>query len=48
MAAAALGELVLDIGAVLPTSGPASLVLGVAAVTGLLALMLRLARRAEA
>jgi len=46
--AAALCELVLDLGAILPTSGPGGLVLGVAAVTGLLALMLRLARRAQA
>jgi len=38
---------VLDLGALLPVSGSWLLVLGVAAVTGLLAMMLRLARRAE-
>ena len=47
VAAAALCELVLDLGAVLPLSGSWVLVLGVAAVTGLLGMMLRLARRAE-
>ena len=47
VAAAALCELVLDLGAILPVSGTWVLVLGVAAVTGLLAIMLRLARRAE-
>jgi hypothetical protein len=47
VAAAALCELVLDLGAILPLSGSWLLVLGVAAVTALLAIMLRLARRAE-
>ncbi|HEY8680197.1 MAG TPA: hypothetical protein VIN01_04015 [Candidatus Dormibacteraeota bacterium] len=47
VAAAAVCELVLDLGALLPVSGSWLLVLGVAAVTGLLAMMLRLARRAE-
>jgi len=46
-AATALCELVLDLGAILPLSGSWVLVLGVAAATGLLAIMLRLARRAE-
>jgi hypothetical protein len=48
VAAAAVSELVLDVGDILPISGSWVLVLGVAAVTGLLAMMLRLARRAEA
>jgi hypothetical protein len=47
VAATALCELVLDLGAILPVSGSWVLVLGVAAVTALLAIMLRLARRAE-
>jgi hypothetical protein len=47
LAAAALGELVLDLGAILPLSGGGVLVLGVTAATGLLGIMLRLARRAE-
>jgi hypothetical protein len=47
LAAAALCELVLDLGAILPLSGTWVLVLGVAAAIGLLAIMLRLARRAE-
>ncbi len=45
--AAALSELVLDLGAVLPVSGGWILVLGVGAAVGLLAMMPRLARRAE-
>jgi hypothetical protein len=47
VAASALCELVLDLGAILPLSGSWMLVLGVAAITGLLAIMLRLARRTE-
>jgi hypothetical protein len=47
IAAAALGELVLDLGAILPISGSWVLVLGVASVAGLLGMMLRVARRAE-
>jgi hypothetical protein len=47
LAAAAAGELVLDLGAILPLSGAGVLVLGVAAATGVLGIMLRLARRAE-
>jgi hypothetical protein len=47
VAASAVSELVLDLGAILPVSGSWVLVLGVAAVTGLLAMLLRLARRAE-
>lgn len=47
LAASALCELVLDLGAIIPVSGGWVLVLGVAAVTGLLAILLRLARRAE-
>jgi hypothetical protein len=47
IAASALCELVLDLGAILPLSGSWLLVLGVASVTGLLTIMLRLARRAE-
>jgi hypothetical protein len=47
VAASALAELVLDLGAILPVSGTWVLVIGVVAVTALLAMMLRLARRAE-
>jgi hypothetical protein len=47
VAASALCELVLDLGAILPVSGSWLLVAGVAAVTGLLVLMRRLARRTE-
>jgi hypothetical protein len=47
VAASALCELVLDVGNLLPVSGSWVVVLGVAAVTALLAMMLRLARRAE-
>jgi hypothetical protein len=46
-AAGALSELALDFGAILPLSGSWVLVLGVGAAIGLLAMMLRLARRAE-
>jgi hypothetical protein len=48
VAAASLCELVLDLGAILPISGSWVLVLGVASVAGLLGMMLRVARRAEA
>ena len=48
LAAAAAGEVALDLGAILPLSGPGVLVLGVAAATAVLGIMLRLARRAEA
>lgn len=47
VAAAALSELVLDLGNILPLSGSWVLVLGVLAVTAVLVMMLRLARRAE-
>ena len=47
VAAGALCELVLDLGAILPVSGSWVLVLGVAAATGILGIVLRLARRAE-
>jgi hypothetical protein len=47
VAAAALCELVLDMGAILPFAGSWVLVLGVVAATGILGIMLRLARRAE-
>jgi hypothetical protein len=47
LAAAAAGELALDLGDILPLSGAWVLVLGVAAATGILGIMLRLARRAE-
>ena len=45
--ASALCELVLDVGDILPVSGTWVLVVGVGAAIGLLALMRRLARRAE-
>ena len=47
VAAVVLSELVLDFGSILPVSGSWALVLGVVSAIGLLALMLRLARRAE-
>ena len=47
VAAVVLSELVLDFGSILPVSGSWALVLGVGSAIGLLALMLRLARRAE-
>ena len=47
VAASALCELVLDTGNILPVSGSWVLVIGVLAVTFLLGMMLRLARRAE-
>jgi hypothetical protein len=48
LAAGAAAELVLDLGSILPLSGPGLLVLGVAAATAVLGIMLQLARRAEA
>jgi hypothetical protein len=47
VAASAVCELVLDLGAVVPLSGNWVLVLGTGAAVGLLGLILRLARRAE-
>jgi hypothetical protein len=47
VAASALCELVLDAGNILPVSGSWVLVIGVLAVTFLLGMLLRLARRAE-
>ncbi|GEM_PF-4984533 len=47
VAASTLAELALDFGAILPVSGSWVLVVGVGAAIGLLALILRLARRAE-
>ena len=47
-ASAALCELALDLSAMAPSPGPWTLVLGVASATGMLGILLRLARRAEA
>lgn len=47
-AAAALCELALDLSAIAPSPGAWTLLLGVAAATGVLGILLRLARRAEA